>query len=119
MTSDDSTVTRIAADRTKTDLKPDANLPEHLGRRDVDLGLASHVVYLCWRSLEESEWWLGVDEATRQLLTVPELQRQLRTEPSMERSKVEAKEELRDWLRSISPIFTCYFQIMEENYAGA
>ncbi|CAE7945133.1 unnamed protein product [Symbiodinium sp. KB8] len=116
MTSDDSTVTRIAADRTKTDLKPDANLPEHLGRRDVDLGLASHVVYLCWRSLEESEWWLGVDEATRQLLTVPELQRQLRTEPSMERSKVEAKEELRDWLRSISPIFTCYFQIMEENY---
>eukprot|EP00439_Symbiodinium_sp_Y106_P056499 s122_g7.t3 len=58
---------------TKTDLKPDANLLE---------------------SLEESEWWLGVDEATRQRLT----------------------EELRDWLRSISPTFTCYFQIMEENY---
>ncbi|CAE7351866.1 unnamed protein product [Symbiodinium sp. CCMP2592] len=59
--------------RTKTDLKPETNLPQ---------------------SLEESEWWLGVDEATRQRLT----------------------EELRDWLRSISPTFTCYFQIMEENY---
>ncbi|CAE7328115.1 unnamed protein product [Symbiodinium sp. CCMP2456] len=62
-----------ACQRTKTDLKPDANPAE---------------------SLEESEWWLGVDEATRQRLT----------------------EELRDWLRSISPTFTCYFQIMEDNY---
>ena len=37
-------------------------------------------------------------------------------EPSCE---MKAKEELRDWLRSISPTFTCYFQIMEENYAPA
>ncbi|CAE7298529.1 unnamed protein product [Symbiodinium pilosum] len=40
------------------------------------------------------EWWLGVDDATRQRLT----------------------DELHNWLRCICPSFTCYFQTMEENY---